>query len=669
MRSWRDAAAVLVIVGLAVAGLGAAIWLGRYELAVSRLRQGIGDTVFYSADGRPWFRMDDQRQDVPLREISPHLQQAVIAVEDHRFAWHPGIDPLALGRALVRNLMRRDTVEGGSTITQQLARTLFLTNSRTWGRKLKEAVLAWMIERHLTKAQILELYLNRIYLGGGVYGVEPMCRRLFGKRARDVTLAEAALVVGLIRAPSALSPWSNPEGALRRSHLVLARLRDEGLISESDQRRAERARPRVRPDSRGTDGRSGYAKEYLRQQFRERFGGNHPPDWRVYTTFDRALQAAAESAVEAGLRRLNRRDLQAALVAIDPQRGDVLALVGGRDFVTAPFNRATRSRRQPGSAFKPFVYAAALERGLSPVSLVSGLGAIAPQGPDEWTPRNVSADAPDELTLRAALLVSDNRAAAELQRQLGSRAVLRLASLAGLNGLPDVPSLALGTGLVTPLELTAAYGLFPSGGLAVRPRGIVQVVDADQRVAFEQPVERERVLSPEVAFQMVSMLRDVVIRGTGARARRLGITFPAGGKTGTTDDFKDAWFVGFTNRIVAGVWVGFDQPAPIAPDAYGARIALPIWADFMRQAARVRPPQEFARPSGLRAEALCSVSYALPADYCLTYTEYFKPGDPLPAETCSLHRLSFQERALRAFDEMFREIGERLRDVFGKRRW
>jgi penicillin-binding protein 1A len=383
VRDWMAAA---VFVALAVAGTVSVVWVGRYSLAIHGLGRGVGDTVFYGADGRPWFRMDEQRHDVPLAEIAPSLRDAVIAVEDHRFYRHPGVDPIALARAALSNVRRRTLAQGGSTITQQLARTLFLSNTRTYGRKAKEIALALLLERQLSKDQILELYLNRVFLGAGTYGVEPVSRRLFGKPARDLTLAESAVVAGLIRAPSALSPWSNLEGARRRSHVVLARMREEGFITEADEASARQARLRVQPFRPPPSATAGYAKEHLRQAFRNRFGGDHPPDWQVHTTFLPVVQQAAERAVTAGLARLDRRDLQAALVAIDPATGNLLALVGGRDFQRAPFNRATRSRRQPGSAFKPFLYAAALERGMSPVTWINGLARIAPAGPEAGRP-------------------------------------------------------------------------------------------------------------------------------------------------------------------------------------------------------------------------------------------------------------------------------------------
>ncbi|MEO6236832.1 MAG: PBP1A family penicillin-binding protein [Vicinamibacterales bacterium] len=643
----------------------AVVWSMRQGWAVYKLRRGVGDTWFYSADGRPWFRMDEQRHDVSLDEITPDLRNAVIAVEDHRFYRHPGIDPIGLGRALWRDARRGGRLEGGSTLTQQLARTLFLSNKRTLGRKAQEAVLAVLLEQELSKKQILELYLNRIYLSGGVYGVETMSQNLYGKSAGRLTLAEAALVAGLIRAPSALSPWTNLDGAIGRSRVVLQRMREEGFITPAQEKAASQARPRIRPFPGASESRFGYAKEFLRQQFRDRFGGDHPPDWQVRTTFVPELQEAAERAVENGLHRLGNADLQAALVAVDPATGDVLALVGGRDFRLSQFNRAWRSRRQPGSAFKPFLYAAALARGYSPVSVLEGLIAIAPQGPEEWAPRNSRGEMPDALTLRAAMIESNNRAAALLQQRIGSRPVLRLASDLGLQDLPDVPSLSLGTGLVTPLDLTTAFSAFPNGGYAVRPRAITRVIDADGGVAYENIASRERVISDPVAYQVVSMLEDVIARGTATAARAsYGVRFPAAGKTGTTDDFKDAWFVGFTTSTVAGVWVGADQPATIGREGYGARYALPIWSEFMKAAARKRGARDFLPAEGMQEVQLCKVSYLKPVEGCPTYSEYLKEGDSVPSRLCPVHQGTVKQQIQRAVKGLFSGLGRKLKGIF-----
>jgi 1A family penicillin-binding protein len=647
-----------------ISGVFSVVFLSRYAVVVHKLTRGIGDTVFYDADGKPWFRLDEQRHDVELAQISPDLQHAVVAVEDRRFYHHPGIDPIGVTRAVFRNVRPGKRVEGASTLTQQLGRTLFLSNVRTYGRKAKEAAIALLIEAQLTKSQILELYLNRIYLSAGVYGVETMSDHLFGKPARAVTLPEAAMIAGLIRAPSALSPWSNYDAALSRSHLVLAQMREQGLITVAQEQAARAVRPRIQPFRLPTDTRAAWAKEHLRQQFRNEFGGDHPPDWQVHTTFLPAIQDAAERAVAIGLERLRRPDLEVALVAIDPQSGDILAMVGGADYRRSTFNRATRSRRQPGSAFKPFVYAAALAHGFSPVSVLTNLRNVtAPDNP-EWNPRSAHGEQPDAMTLRAALLESNNAAAADLQQEIGSRAVLKLAGDAGLKDLPDVPSLALGTGIVSPLDLAAAYTVFPGGGDVVRPRSLVSVFDANGAQALDQPISRVPVMSAAIAFQMTSMLRDVVERGTGAPVRALGVRGAIGGKTGTTDDYHDAWFVGFSTTVVAAVWVGLDQPAPIGREAYGARIALPIWAEFMKRSARALPPGEFAVPAGLRAEELCSVSYLRPVEGCPLYTEYFKDGDKVPSALCPVHRGTMKQRTARAVEGFLRGLGSKIAGIF-----
>ncbi|MGV3518393.1 transglycosylase domain-containing protein [Luteitalea sp.] len=665
-RAWflgQDRSIRLAVLAGAVLGVLVTGWVWKQTWAVHKLTRGVGDTWFHTADGKRWFRLDEQRQDVPLARITPHLQQAFVAVEDHRFYIHPGIDPIGLSRAVYRNLAT-GRQEGASTITQQLARTLFLSNRKSYTRKLREAVISVQMELQLTKAQILELYLNRIYLSAGVYGVEPMARRVFGKPAASLSLAESAFIAGLARAPATLSPWSNLDGAVQRSHVVLARMREAGFITADDERAARRVRLRVRPYRPTSTASDAYARAYVRQAFRDTLGGDHPPEWRVDTTIVPGLQEAADRVVREGLGRFGKPDLQAALVAMDPATGDVLALVGGRDPAAFPFNRATRSRRQPGSAFKPLLFAAALEQGFSPVSVLDGLDAIAPQGADEWAPENASGKTPPSLTLRAALVESNNRAATLLQQRVGTRRVLRVASDAGLHDLPNVPSLSLGTGLVTPLELTTAFAMFPNGGRSVRPRAILRILDDDGAVAFSNPIVRENVIAPEVAFQMVSMLQDVVDRGTASQARRMGVRFPVGGKTGTTDDFKDAWFVGFSPTLVVGVWVGFDQPATIGREAYGSRYALPIWSDFMRRAARLRPPGAFERPAGLREETLCRVSYKRPVSGCPTYTEYLKRGDVAPDALCPLHRGTLRQRLARTLDGWTDELARKIRGLF-----
>ncbi|MGE3512236.1 MAG: transglycosylase domain-containing protein, partial [Vicinamibacterales bacterium] len=520
----------------------------------------------------------------------------------------------------------------------------------------------------LTKDEILELYLNRVYLSAGVYGDDAMSSHLFRKPARAMTLPEAALIAGLVKAPSTLSPWNNYEGALRRSHLVIGRMREQGFITDDEARAARAVRPRVQPYRSPRDPRAGWAKDWLRQQFRNRFGGDHPPDWQVQTAFVPAAQEAAEQSVSAGLRALGRRDVEAALVALDPVTGDVLAMVGGADYRRSTFNRATRSRRQPGSAFKPLVFAAALAHGYSPVSVLTGLDAVQVPEDRDWRPRTVAhtgthADA-SRMALRPALAESNNAAAVVLQQRVGTEAVLRLASEAGLGELPSVASLALGTGLVSPLDLTAAYALFPGGGEVATPRGIISVLDADGDARFYRAVDRRRVVPATVAFQATSMLRDVVEYGTGAPVRALGVAGPVAGKTGTTNEYRDAWFVGFSSRVVVGVWVGRDRPEPIGPDAYAARVALPIWADFMKRTSRLFPPRPFEVPPGLQAEELCRVSHVRPVDGCPRYTEYLKDGDAVPTELCAVHQGSFRQATTRAMQRVFRSLGRRIAGIF-----
>ena len=660
------AAAVLIIVAIPAG------WAARYGPAVHRLTRGVGDTVFYGADGKPWFRLDEQRRDVPLDHIAAHLQHAVVAVEDRRFRAHPGIDPIGLARAIVKNVRSDSAVEGASTLTQQLARTLFLSNVRSYTRKAKEAVIALLIELQLSKPEILELYLNRVYLSAGIYGVEAMSQHLYRRPAVSLTLPEAALIAGLLRAPSALSPWTNYDGAVERSHLVLARMREQGFITADEEQAARQTPPRIQPYRPPADPRAGWAKDYLRQQFRRRFGGDHPPGWQVHTGFHPSLQEAAERAVAAGVQRFSRAGrppLEAALIAIDPRSGDIVAMVGGADYRRSTFNRATRARRQAGSTFKPFVYTAALADGYSPVSVLSNLDRVTAPDDIEWRPASGAyADGrnPASVTLREALAASDNAAAAALQQEVGSRKVLRVASYAGLNNLPDVPSLALGSGLVTPLDLTVAYTMFPAGGEVVRPRGIVSVHDADGVEVFAQPTERRRIVSEPVAYQMLAMLRDVVDAGTGSAARRLGVTATIAGKTGTTDGYRDAWFVGFSTSVVAGVWVGFDQPAPIGRDASGARVALPMWADFMKQAVRVLPAHDFAPPSGVEERPLCRISHQQPVAGCPVYTEYFKEDDDVPSQLCAVHKGTFEQVVVRGAQKALRGIGRGIAKIFGR---
>jgi penicillin-binding protein 1A len=645
---------------LAALGAGALVggaWVASHARAIRGLASGASGTVFLDAAGEPWFLLDARRVDVPLGRVAPALRQAVVAAEDRRFWRHGGVDPLAVARAAVHNLRRGGALEGASTITQQLARTLFLSRERTFGRKLREAVLAVLLEAMLPKERILELYLDRVPLGP-VHGVEAFALETFGKHASELTLAESAMIAGIIRAPSTLGPRAHYERALAAAGQALGRMRAEGMITAEAERAARAARPRIAAAPAGGE-RSGWAQDHLRRAFRDQVGDADPPGWRVRATLSRGLQQAAEAAVGEGVARLRRPGLQAALVALDPQTGGLLAIVGGADYGDSTFNRAVLARRQPGSAFKPFVYAAALERGDSPATRVPGVPSAAFAAERERVGAPVAADDPAALvTYREALAHSSNDAALAVQQKIGTAAVTDFARRVGLPEQPQVASLALGTGSTTPLELTAAFAPFANGGYAVPPRSIAAVLDQRGKTVLEDPVRRVPVLSPAAAWQTLAMLREVVETGTGMGAQVPGA--PAAGKTGTTDDYRDAWFVGFVPGMAAGVWVGFDRPAPIGAEAYAARIAVPIWADFVRRAAALRPPGSFAPPPGVDAVALCRFSHVLPGDRCPTYEEYFKRGDLVPEERCPLHAGSLRERVGRALGGLF----DRVRRLF-----
>jgi len=629
-------------------------WTLSHSTAIRRLAAGPSGTVFLDAEGKRLYPLDPRRREIALGRIAPALRAAVVAIEDHRFFSHHGIDPRAVARALSRNLRPGVRTEGASTITQQLARTLFLSRERTLSRKVREAALALLLEVLLSKERILELYLNHVPLGG-VNGVETFAQDFFGKSAADLTLAEAALVAGVIRAPSALSPRSHFAAALARRRVVLSRMRVVGSITAAEERAALAGAVHITPGPPADLTRSGYAQDYLRRAFRQRAGDEDPVGWRIRTSFRIALQRAAENAVAGGLARLAHPGLQAALVAIDPQTGDLLALVGGSDFRAFPFNRATFASRQTGSAFKPFVYAAGLARGGSPVTRIPGIASPGFAAALQEQGGRANPDDPaGSLTWREALSVSDNEGAVAVLRSVGAPAVLDLALQVGLPAQPDVPSLALGTGQATPLELTLAYAPFANGGWAVNVRAIRAIEDQSGAIVYEDAGARRRVFAPPVAFQALSMLRDVVTRGTGGAARSLG--FPVAGKTGTTDDYRDAWFIGFSSQLVAGVWVGFDKPKPIGEGAYAAKVALPIWTAFMRKAAAVLPPGEFAVPQELQAVELCSVSFETPSNRCPTYTEHFKGGDVVPQRPCPIHGGSLRQRVGRAVGGFFGHV-------------
>jgi 1A family penicillin-binding protein len=656
--------------------------------------RGLGDmaqsTTIYDAKDRPVFTIfKEQRIEVPLEKISANLIKAVISVEDQRFYEHSGVDAIRVGGAVLANIEEGRRAQGGSTITQQLARQSFLTRDKSYRRKLKEVIVAAYIESLYNKREILELYLNKVYLGDGLYGFEAAARGYLAKSASDLTVDEAALLAGLIQSPSSYAPTVNRERALARRAVVLQTMVASGAIDQATADSARKAPLRIANALEIKETSGLYFKEHVRRELVERFGWQrvYQGGLRVSTTIDPELQAAAERIVEKGLQDIERRPgykyeprtrmvsdktasgsekengapdyLQGALVAFDPTNGYVRALVGGRDFDESRFNRAVQAKRQSGSAFKPFVFAAALEGGLSPASVITGLNDPILTAQGEWMPEDEHSDA-TSMTLRAALRTSSNRAAVQLLNTVGIPKAVHYAKKLNVGTPPSVPSLALGASDVTLISLTAAYGAFANGGWVRQPTFIRRVEDSDGNVLYNDGGKAEQAISENTAFQMSSMLSDVINAGTAYRARQNGFTLPAAGKTGTTNEYVDAWFVGFTPHLVTGVWLGFDQPKTIIRNGYAGELAVPIWGNFMKVATEGDKSEWLARPSTITALNVCRVSGLLPNSGCsdvqvvnrdglvetrsMIYTEYFVKGTQ-PSEICPLHESpSFLDR-------------------------
>jgi penicillin-binding protein 1A len=592
----------------------------------------------------------------------------VVSVEDQRFFDHAGVDLIRVAAAAVRNFREGRRAEGGSTITQQLARQSFLPRDKTYRRKLKEAILAARIEREFTKRQILELYLNKVYFGDGLYGVEAASRGYFGRHANELSLDQAALLAGLIQSPSSYAPTVYLDRAVSRRNVVLQTMVDNGAISAQQAEQARHAPVRLTNTLEMKESFGLYFKEQVRRELVERFGAARIIEGglHVYTTIDPTLQKAAEQVIEEGTDAIERRRgykhptrakakgvdyLQGALVALEPATGAVRALVGGRDFGESRFNRATQARRQSGSAFKPFVYAAALEAGYSPASVISNLNAPITTAEGQWVPEDGHSTA-SAMTMRSALKISSNRAAVQMLSTVGIPSAVSYAKKLNVGTPPSVPSLALGTGDVTLLSLTSGYSAFANQGMLHAPVFIRRIEDTDGKVLYSDPGKASRAISESSAFLMSSMLADVINAGTAYKARQSGFALPAAGKTGTTNDYVDAWFVGYTPHLVTGVWVGFDQPRTIVPNGYAAELAVPIWGAFMKTATKDDKPDWFERPASVVAVNVCRVSGKLPNDGCgsvatfnedgsyemksMIYTDYFVKGTQ-PTTVCPLH--------------------------------
>jgi len=570
------------------------------------------NVIFDAADREVFTIAKEQRIEVPLAEISPNLIKAVIAIEDRRFFEHDGFDPIRIAGSAIAIVRAGEAVQGGSTITQQLARQS-VGREKTVSRKLRELLFAAKLEHHFTKNEILELYLNKVYFGSGLYGAEAASRGYFGKKASELSLGEASLLAGLLKAPSSYDPSQAPQKAESRQAVVLRAMLDCKAITQEQYDTAFKTQIEIYDGLRSEEPYGQYFKDEVRRQLVERFGHEKVEQGglKVYTTIDPYMQRAADAAVDQSIaeiekslpkRKTPRDPLQAALIAIDPRTGAVRAMVGGRDFTASNFNRATLARRQPGSAFKPFVYAAAVEDGLGPDDLIEGLDEPIEASNAAWTPDDEHVYE-EVLTLREGLRMSSNRAAVSLLRTVGLKQTMRQAQDFGFDHLPAVPSVALGSGEVTLSSITAAYGAFANGGEVFRPHLVRRVVDRDGQLLYENRDTPQQAVRPITAYLMADMLRGVIDGGTGYGVRQMGFQLPAAGKTGTTNDYKDAWFIGFTPSLVTGVWVGYDQPQTIRRNGYAAELAVPMWTRFMKVATKGMKPSWIERPRGATRDA------------------------------------------------------------------
>jgi penicillin-binding protein 1A len=563
-----------------IAAIGTVIWIGIHLPPIQSLEipKRPPSVLILGANGATLATRGDMGgAEVPLRELPDYVPQAFVAIEDHRFYSHHGIDPFGILRAAVRDVLHRGAAQGGSTITQQLAKNLFLTQERTVSRKLQEAVLALWLEHKFSKAQILELYLNRVYFGSGAYGVEGAAQRYFGKSARQLTLPEAAMFAGLVQSPSRLAPNHNPEGAERRAALVLAAMAEQKMIGEAAEKLAL-ANPAhaVKPSAGGS---VNYVADWVMDAVDDLIG-HIDQDIVVETTIDPNLQAAAEQALDDTLAQKGDKLAvgQGAVVAMTPD-GVVRALVGGRNYADSQFNRAIDAKRQPGSAFKPFVYLTALEHGLTPDTVRED----APISVKGWRPENYEREYLGPVTLTQALANSLNTVSVRLTLEVGPAAVARTAYRLGIESkLEPNASIALGTSEVSVLEMVSAYATFANGGLAVAPHVVQRIRGSDGQILFKHASQAlGRVVDPRYVGMMNTMMHETLVSGTARHADLPG--WQAAGKTGTTEDFRDAWFIGFTSHLVTGVWLGNDDDSP-TKKAVGGGLPVDIWSRFMKTA-------------------------------------------------------------------------------------
>ena len=676
--------ALAVVAVLAVIGAGAAAiaWSQVCDgescpsLAGLEQYQPKETSRLYAADGRFIAEIGMERRTlIKFKDIPKRVRDAFVITEDKRFYEHGGIDFTRIVGATFANLRARGIAQGFSTITMQLARNLFPerlnAREKTVGRKLREAKVARMIESTYSKDRILELYLNQIYLGNGAYGIETASQRYFGKSVKDLNLAEAATLAALPKGPERYNPRRFGDRAVQRRNTVVALMRRADAISDEDASLARAYPLRLAKRRGGTGETAPYFVEWVRRQLEDKYGkGLYDQGLKVYTTLDLDLQGAAERSLDRQLRAVESGQfgafphrsfesylarasssapedavaspyLQGAFVAMDPRSGAVRALVGGRDFDDSKFDRATQALRQPGSTFKPIVYATAIQSGRPPSYMIDdspiAVEQLDPTKP--WTPQNYDMKFEGPMTLRRGLYQSRNMIAIKVGMEMGERSVVEMAKRFGITTpVPPYPSINIGSADVYPVEMIASYSVFANLGTRSTPRPILSVEDEKGNVIWRPEEKHEQVLSREESWLMVDMMKDVIRRGTAASSVGSQFRLPAGGKTGTTNDGSDVWFIGYTADLVAGVWMGFDKPQKIMANAQGGRLAAPAWTYFMREVYERRPsPPDWPKPNAIISRVVDAGSGLLHSAACPNedaYTEYFIPGTE-PTRDCS----------------------------------
>lgn len=637
-----------------------------------------------------------RRLNVPISQVPVFVRQAFIATEDRRFYKHEGVDWRGFVRAALRNVKTGSVREGFSTITMQAARNSFVVRkyrNRSLPQKMIELRVARLMERSLTKDHILQLYLNAIYMGNGVYGVEAASRDLFGKSVGRLTLPEAAMLAALPKAPSFYTPRRNPRRALARRNLVLGLMVKEGYVSQGRlsglaatglQIARDEWKPDTRADSYALDAVRAFTDSVLKDR------DDDVSDYTVYTTLDRRAQIAADRAVarrasaiqseSSGWWNGTRHSIQGAAVAIDPRNGEIRALTGGRRYERGNYNRALKAKRQSGSAFKPFVYIAALAAGYSPASDVRDEPVEVVQGRNVWAPSNYNDEYLGLITFRRALMRSSNAAAVRVSQSVGLSRIIEGAHRLGIDSdIPNYPAVALGAADVTPIELVRAYSPFANGGFRITPRLVRRIESRDGEVLWSsETVAPERVLDPRDAYELTSMLRAVVDYGTGRPIRDYGAKGMIAGKTGTTNNGTDVWFVGYTPNLVAAFWFGYDDPHAISHEASGGRLASPAWAEFYTQGWREAvPPDSWQPPPGVDEAVMIDPTTGWIAnEWCpARKLEYFKPGTG-PRTECMEHGPPDEEipgwpdsgeigrQVERQADRLGKKIGKALGRIF-----